>query len=355
MMQVTCSTQNSPSLTSIPPELLLRIVSFLPGPSAFLALAQTSPGLRQFFCLHASGICNDYILSRFLSSAVLFDSRIQNGWLVPTDSSVWHEEHLLLERKRRYCAARRGQTPPIQQPRVDTLAISTHDTGYRPSTCTSRYRNNRDNTDLRFPLSSPGPLYLAFLEEYGWDVEIFSEPLNYRDMGHDNATYESEQEKNNERDKRKSGVMWKVSTYTIRPFLQKLDATILNDCGCGAGSDANPSSAPPPQTKPMNGLGYKLLVRSGLGKIFPFLRIPKVESEQRLFGELPLEPENQKLRTGGKCGLGKETMSAVLLWTMVSGYVEGLVPSPVSNNTEVPLLGERKVRTLFVFYSCQMA
>ena len=350
-MDVTCSTRNLLSLTSIPPELLLRIVSFLPGPSAFLALAQTSSGLRQFFCLHASGICNEYILSRFLPSAVLFDSRFQDGWLVPTDSVVWHEENMLLERKRRHCTARQGQAQSIRQQKVDKSVISACDTSYRPSLCAGRYRTNRDNTDLRFPLSSPGPLYLAFLEEYGWDVEIFAEPLNYRDISHNYAAYEPGKDRNNERDKRKPGVMWKISTYTIRPFLQKLDATILNDCGCGG--DANLFSAPAPKAKTTSSLGRRLLIRSGIGKIFPFLRIPKVSPEQRLFGELPREPENYTL-TGGKCGLGKETMSAVLLWTIVSGYVEGLVPSPLSNNTEVSLLGERKVKTLFILYSCRV-
>jgi hypothetical protein len=267
---------------------------------------------------------------------------------VPTDSAIWHEENLLLERKRRYCAARRGQAQPIRQPRGDFLAS---DAGYRPSPCAGRYRSNRDNTDLRFPLSSPGPLYLAFLEEYGWDVEIFAEPLNYRDIGHNQNAVELEQERKYERDKRKPGVMWKISTYTIRPFLQKLDATILNDCGCGAGSEAIPSSAPAPEVKTISSLGHELLARSGLGRIFPFLRVPKVKPEQTLFGELPQEPENHKLRTGGKSGLGKETMSAVLLWTIVSGYVEGLVPSPVSNTTEAPLLGERKVNAFFTLHS----
>ena len=280
--------------------------------------------------------------------------------MVPENPEVRREENLLLERKKRHCAARRGQGQPILQPRGDTFAISAPDEEYHPSPCAEQGGGDRDSTGLRFPLSTPGPLFLAFLEEYGWDVDILAEPLNLRDMARDtaldNSKQPSEQDRINERYRSKPGIIWRISTYTIRPFLQKLDAVILNDCGCGANSTANIPSAPTPPSKVNSGLAQRILYKSGLRKMCPFMGKEKLEVKHRLFGELAPGPEKNKLITGSKSGLGKETMSAVVLWTIVSGRVEGLASSPaISHTTEGPLLGgERKVKTAPMSYSCRV-
>lgn len=275
---------------------------------------------------------------------------------MPSESAVWREESLLLERKRRYCAACRGQAQPVLQPRRDALVFRSDDSEYCPSPCAGRYCSNRDNTDLRFPLSSPGPLYLAFLEEYKWDIDIFAESLNFQGPAHGNDAYLSEHDRINERDRKKPDVIWKISTYAVRPFLQKLDAIILNDCGCGTDSNPSLSSAPTPPIEAKNSLAHMMLAKSGLRKIFPFIGSKNKQVKRRLYGEIPQGPDKTKLRTGTKCGLGKEARSAVLLWTIVSGRVEGLASSspistsPTSTTVGAPLL-EREVTVRSAFYS----
>ena len=273
--------------------------------------------------------------------------------MVPGNPEVCREENLLLERKKRCCAARRGQAQPILWPRTDTQVISAPDEEYYPSPCARQHCSNRDNTDLRFPLSTPGPLFLAFLEEYGWDVDILAEPLSSGDQAIENDHQPSEQNRINERYRRKPAIMWRISTYTIRPFLQKLDAVILNECGCGTNSTGNPPSPPTPAFKISSELAQRIIGKSGLRRMCPFMGKEKKEVKHRLFGELAPEPEKSKLITGSKSGLGKETMSAVLLWTIVSGRVEGLASSsPIAHTTDAPLLGQRNVKTRPVFSSC---
>jgi hypothetical protein len=56
-------------------------------------------------------------------------------------------------------------------------------------------------------------------------------------------------------------------------------------------------------------------------------------------------------RTRRHRGLGRDAMSAVLLWNLEVGGVGGLAPSsPVSISMEAPLLGERKVTFPSMYY-----
>ncbi|PMD30951.1 hypothetical protein L207DRAFT_611640 [Hyaloscypha variabilis F] len=78
-------------LTSLPPEILLNIVSRLPS-KFFLDLVHTSKHLRNFMKLNANLICNEAIRSRFHLQSALLHSETASGWLVPTHQKLIDDE-----------------------------------------------------------------------------------------------------------------------------------------------------------------------------------------------------------------------------------------------------------------------
>jgi hypothetical protein len=348
-MQVTCKSvgalSSSSSLTTIPPELLLRIISFLPGPSAFVSLAQTSAGLRKFICQHASGICNEHIRSHFFSpTASVFQCYLQDGWLVPGDREFWGEEEEFLSRKTKCHAVHRARLEATLKRSIDNGVIpDCYNKWHYRSVGTEHLLCDSDNSYQEFLLSKPGPLYLAYLEEYAGDVQ------NFEWLSHSVDEDEDEDEDPSSQDllRRLTGLdtRWRVSTYTTRPFMRKVDAAIMNDCGCCAGSMPYARRSRPPMlsTSTSSGLAQRVLARSGLKWIFPSAVKEKEPTARLLFGEFVPELDDDTPKKENKWGLGKESRSAVLLWTIVTGREERLTP-PSINETIEPSLKERKVR-----------
>ena len=208
-------THISPLLT-LPPEILLTIISHLPTTSSLYTLSTTSHTLSSFIHTHASTICNTRIQSNqllFRTSLILKSTHI-NGWLVPQHHSIFQaEEQWQHELESRHVSGTMSQclqmglggccfrsasvgsnsTAPRANRIIQTFSPqhrlrSTPDT-YSPQ----EFIHNRPvshsksgtthstpplSSPSTFNLSAPGPHYLTFLERYAseivarWEMDI---------------------------------------------------------------------------------------------------------------------------------------------------------------------------------------
>jgi hypothetical protein len=122
-----------PSIQTLPPELLLHTISFLPT-SALLPLTRTSHYLHTFISTHASSICNTHITTHYSLEAAVLHPVLKNGWLVPTLPGV-------RETCKKYCEQPLG----------------------------SLHKERMMRWGKKMKLSEPGPQFLRFLELYGRD------------------------------------------------------------------------------------------------------------------------------------------------------------------------------------------
>ena len=93
--QLTLATAEKDYLTSMPPEVLFKIISYLPSSSWVLPLVKVCHSLRQYVKQNAARICNSFIRSRFRSESEILQSVIVDGWLVPTRCCMRREENML--------------------------------------------------------------------------------------------------------------------------------------------------------------------------------------------------------------------------------------------------------------------
>jgi len=124
------------TLQTLPPELLLHTISFLPT-SALFPLTRTSHYLHNFISTHASSICNTHITTHYPLEAAVLHPVLKDGWLVPT-------------------------LPGIQE------TGEKHHSHHLSTLFTS-------HTDLwrkKMSVSLPGPQFLRFLELYSRDIRV---------------------------------------------------------------------------------------------------------------------------------------------------------------------------------------
>jgi hypothetical protein len=87
-------SSNHEYLTSLPPELLIKVLSEIPL-SSFLNLTHTSRDLRTFIKTNAARISNAAIESRFSFKAKILEKCMQdNGWLSPGLSKLEEKERI---------------------------------------------------------------------------------------------------------------------------------------------------------------------------------------------------------------------------------------------------------------------
>ena len=199
------------SLTTIPPEILLTIISHLPSSSHLLALTQTSTHLRAFTHTHAAQICNIFINTRFpLASSLLRSAHDPNtNFLIPTHPLIKDCEDNILgsvpasiscdldnesllpfslpTRSKPLTDINRSKIRFTQCPCPSCRDfILPNANGYRVElNSTQSFQNGhemmeydpqegcRSKNEIKSMtrLSQPGPQYLVFLERYAWDIE----------------------------------------------------------------------------------------------------------------------------------------------------------------------------------------
>ncbi|KAH8590557.1 hypothetical protein B0O99DRAFT_691348 [Bisporella sp. PMI_857] len=174
---------STPPLLSLPPELLLEVITHLPM-SAFLALTQTSQMLRGFVEIHAAYLCNSLIRTHYSFEAQILNTVMgQDGWLIPSHFGIFHNPFALL--------------------------LSTE--------------------EQKLTLEGPGPHYLQFLTEYARDIRTRAEmtilaPLSPSESSQTSALNEEEQLRvKMERDVSFGFV---IQTYCVRPFLKRLNRSV---------------------------------------------------------------------------------------------------------------------------------
>jgi hypothetical protein len=296
--------------------------------------------------LHASQICNNFILSHFSFEASLLRSEIRDGWLVPTHRAILLEESLLLERKRRACrvcgqgVSRFSLQTLIPEPDIllDQEACPHYPSFLSPD-C-----GDRDHAELRFGLSTPGPQYMRFLEEYGRELRIRGELAGLLTATPISDMSSLSDEGNSEESSRETEFEWQISTYAVRPYLRRLDLLRRGDGSCGISCDvASSASTITPQRSKIS-LGRKIIARTFLGKILG-LETDVKQERKRVFGELPQGSRERIMsEIREKDGFWRDDTSAALLWYFGIDGVGGLgPPSPTSMSLVPPAPTEEKV------------
>jgi hypothetical protein len=166
-------------LYSVPPEIFLSICTYLSEPD-FLSLKISSPHLHQLITSHAATLCNALICARYPREAALLNSKLQDGWLVPTHPCVLSEE---AHARNRHCH-HRSKSSSSSSASASSFSTSgssfsssrsrSRDTSPSPwssSVSTSSY-SFATNSRIRLDLSTPGPQYLRFLAEYSFEIRV---------------------------------------------------------------------------------------------------------------------------------------------------------------------------------------
>src|SRR6266536_2126805 len=256
----SCPIMSTLTLTTIPPEILLQIISYLPHSASIYALSHTSRLLAAFLHTHAATICNTRILGRYAHAATILKSEFKDGWLVPTHFCITLAEE-------RYMLSRGTVLPPTLHPTIrERLSINlcrrcgnmrgfcflpdsdpdaSDDQYYDPDLQSNSDRPPQPTTTGRTPyynphhhdlalaldlglkikLSRPGPQYLAFLEKYSWEIETRHSMAQGSGSGTSETitllkgTFSEHVNDTTEFD-------FMVGNYCVKPFLQLCDDTI---------------------------------------------------------------------------------------------------------------------------------
>ncbi|KAH6679320.1 hypothetical protein B0J14DRAFT_295190 [Halenospora varia] len=178
------------SLLTIPPELLLKIISHLPTPTtaSLHALTLTSRGLSTFIHTHAALICNTAILTHYPLQSLLLSSHLitstldSQNWLVPSHPSM----------------------NSIERWRVSN----------------DQLRFGRFEEETR--LTEGGPQFLLFLEEYCGEIGVRF-LLARRDLEFFYGRNVLPENEVIERASREGGFEFSVRKYAVEPFVRRLE------------------------------------------------------------------------------------------------------------------------------------
>ena len=228
------------NLTTIPPELLLCIISHLPSSKSFLAISQTSTYLRSFFIHHAPTICNTHITTNHSrSSAILLSSHHHSsGWLVPQHSCVRTEERriyrdkilssncscrscrlfLLTSRRRSSASSLTLSEMSIEAGSCFPCIPTLRPTPMEPALCRAE-----EALKGTVKLTEPGPQYLVFLEKYGRDIEIRDDMVASWRKGQSVVSHVGAVDITQE-EKEKSRFNFTVGNYSVRRFLEDVES-----------------------------------------------------------------------------------------------------------------------------------
>ncbi|KAH9207459.1 hypothetical protein DL95DRAFT_450325 [Leptodontidium sp. 2 PMI_412] len=219
-------------LTTLPPELLLAIISHLPSSSSLLPLSQTNIYLQTFLLTtHAATICNTFITTRHSHASSILSSTYRDGWFLPTHEAVLGTEKRITREQirkagcgcpdcRAFLHSSRSTTASSSEL---SLASDSSTQGCLKLPCfpTSPTRPSQASStckaqhlfDTPWKLSMPGPMFLVFLERYEWEIETRYDMLEAECKDSDNA-------KRDEEERRFSFI---VGNYSVRRFLEDVE------------------------------------------------------------------------------------------------------------------------------------
>ncbi|KAH7410572.1 hypothetical protein BKA64DRAFT_638236 [Cadophora sp. MPI-SDFR-AT-0126] len=283
-------------LTTLPPELLLTIISHLPNSSSLLPLSQTNIYLQTFLLTtHAATICNTFITMHHSHAASILSATYRDGWFLPAHEAVLGtERNITRELVRKAgcgcvdCRAFLHSSRPTASSSSDlSLASDSSTQGCLKLPCFPASPNRPSQPrvpckaqhliDTPWKLSMPGPMFLVFLERYEWEIQTRYAMLEAECKDAD-ATKRGEEERRFE---------FIVGNYSVRRFLEDVEREFEP-----ASSEQSATSCA--QTK--NGLRKRLCgsMRRGWTKSKSMLHITKREqstsqtrnSTPPLFGEI---------------------------------------------------------------------
>ncbi|KAH7346190.1 hypothetical protein BKA65DRAFT_536916 [Rhexocercosporidium sp. MPI-PUGE-AT-0058] len=219
-------------LTTLPPELLLAIISHLPSSSSLLPLSQTNIYLQTFLLnTHAATICNAFITARYSYAASILSATYRDGWFLPTHEAVLGtEKRITREQVRKAgcgCADCRAFLESSRSTTASSsdisLASDSSTQGCLNLPCfptpptrasqTSRTCKAQHLFDTPWKLSMPGPMFLVFLERYEWEIETRHAMLEAECKDAGDARREEEERR----------FSFIVGNYSVRRFLEDVE------------------------------------------------------------------------------------------------------------------------------------
>ena len=300
-----------PTLTSLPPECLLAIISYLP-PTSYSSLVHTSHSFLQFFAAHAATICNNHILAHYAPSSSYLDSIYIDGWLVPSHSSITIQERLLL-------------SPPVRPTSTTPIFVGKADQGAEQA-----LHIFSEGVKGRLLLSSPGPQYLSFLAQYDFEIRTRREMADREhadeaEVGMKIDGKEIEAKEQDDRDieertrkteKIEDRFAYMVGTYAIRFFLRRLDdfAGALEESRIAEGRrrlDEVLDRARGTTVKTSFASRVKTIRKELASGLRGFTRKLRKEKRELCFGELESDDETEK---GTVCRPIRDGVIEALLW-----------------------------------------
>jgi hypothetical protein len=229
------------TLTSIPPELLLQILSHLPSSIHFLPLSQTNSYLRSFFSTHASTICNTHITTyHAVPAAILLPIHHSSGWLVPTHPCVLAEERRIMRDAillsgcgcydcRLFLLSSRTASGSGSSLTLSEMSLSQGGlfnciprTPISPSQCKAYAE-----LSTAVKLTSPGPQFLVFLEKYGRDIEI-RDSMRSKQQRYKSTSTSLEPGHITQEEKERSRFDFMVGNFSVRRFLEDTERELLS-------------------------------------------------------------------------------------------------------------------------------
>jgi hypothetical protein len=165
-------------LYSVPPEIFLSICIYL-SESDFLSLKLSSPHLHQLINSHAAALCNTLICARYPLEAALLNSKLQDGWLVPTHPCVLNEEAYARNRHRHHRSKSSSSSASASSFCTVGSSFSSSRSRSRDTSPSSPWSSSVSagcsfaaDSRIRLDLSTPGPQYLRFLAEYSFEIRV---------------------------------------------------------------------------------------------------------------------------------------------------------------------------------------
>jgi hypothetical protein len=309
---ISVSKVSSTRLLTLPAELLLGIIAYLPS-SSYGPLTQTSHTMKTFFTNYGSRICNQRILTHYPAEATILKASFSatdfmgNTWLVPTHEAALRAEESLWDRE--------GSVSSLRSIHLseDALALQ-----------------------KRILLSQPGPQFLLFLERRGWEIQakhsmiqdksrLILDNNDLRSQGEDKETAKLQMD---------CYLSWSLERGAVRGFLEEL-STFAEGFG-----NQEQSSEDEAYEKPLRMVRIRIhskakTLTAKLGNLGRRKPQSQPERSRLLFGEIPSDSE--------KSGVSiKETevngLSQGLLWYHGRAGVSGYPPPPVEEfYEEIPI------------------